>query len=468
MYQYYDSKNSKGTYPSENYFDLSSGAGSGGVREVFPEGSMGNIPQTKSNELNIINSEKSANRVTGDHDKAYKSGKELSLEEKHADKISDINFSVKQHEDFIDYGDAQSTDPFNEDNNEEKIDFNLTKKLEDEEQPQTKVKPSEEYGQNNQIPTIQKPDEPNSEYNPNDTLPSDLNYTHSEMQSPEMSHFRDLNDKNVLKNDPDSVHNMSTSSSNEIVSPVSSDIGIPASNQEIPKIPHQNPKFHKHNRDLDIRSDLYSDGLSQNISNPTISTNFIRPKLDPKKNAMISDSLPLSQLNFQSIENTILHNPLIQGKLENLISSIKQAKVLKSEKPSIIQRQQFFDRLLIEEIEKEYIKPNKTISEKVIPRIVNFGKNKSEQVIPSLQSPRETLFDSLSGKNNENAVLIPNKYMDKRFPGIVCSLVDNIQDPEFISLAKIDFRRLGDVLSPIINLKRINPFHGIFNKKRVN
>jgi hypothetical protein len=279
------------------------------------------------------------------------------------------------------------------------------------------------------------------------------------MQSPEMSHFRGLTDKQPPKND-DTVHRMSNFSSNEIVSPASSELGVPVSNQEIPKVPDQNPKFHKNNRDLDLGSDLYSDGLSQNRSHPTVSTNFIRPKFQPKRNTMISDSLPLSQLNFQSIENTTLHNPVIQGRLEDLISSIKKANAFKSEKPSIVQRQQFFDRLLIEEIETEYIRPNKTISEKVIPRIVNFGKNKSEQVIASPKSPRGTIFESLSGKNNDQKVLIPNKFKDKRFPGIVCSLVDNIQDPDFVSLAKIDFRRLGDLLSPIINLKRMSPYHG--------
>ena len=277
------------------------------------------------------------------------------------------------------------------------------------------------------------------------------------MQSPETSHFKEYSGNNQMspsETEPSISHRLSNFSSNDLVSPPMSEIENPGSQQNLPKLPTQNPKFHKNNRDLDLGSDLYSDGISQNRSHPSISTTFLKPRLTPKKSNLISDSLPLSQLNFQSIEDTKLPDPNIQGRLEDLIGSIKQARNLKSEKPSILQRQQYFDRLLLEEIEGEFFQNKMLKSEKVIPRIVNFGKNKSEKIIPFMKSEKE--------KKTKKPVLISKKYQDRNFPGIICSLVDNVQDSDFGNLAKINFRRLGDILSPLISNLRLTPFKSIF------
>ena len=271
------------------------------------------------------------------------------------------------------------------------------------------------------------------------------------MQSPETSHFKEYSGNNQIspsETEPSMSHRLSNFSSNDLVSPPMSEIENADSQQNLPKLP-RNPKFHRNNRDLDLGSDLYSEGISQNRSQPSISTTFLKPRLTPKKSALISDSLPLSQLNFQSIEDTRVNDPNIQGRLEDLIGEIRQARNLKSEKPSILQRQQNFDRLLMEEIEFGFFQNKMLKSEKMLPRIVNFGKEKSEKILPLVKSQKEQKI---------KPVLISRKYQDRNFPGILCSLIDNVQDPDFGNLAKMNFRRLGDILSPIISNLRITPF----------
>ena len=276
------------------------------------------------------------------------------------------------------------------------------------------------------------------------------------MQSPEISNKNQKDKQTPSETEPSSVNPPSNYSSNDLVSPPLSEIEANPSEQDIQALFGKNPKFHKDNRDLDLGSDLYSEALSPNRSNPSISTNFFKQRAPRRNSPVISDSLPLSQLNFQSMENTRLTNPLIQGKVEDLIRSIKTAQKLKTEKPSLLQRQKLFDRLLIEEIEAGYLKKQLIPSDPVMPRIVKFEKNNSEYMISDIQ-PKGEADKKKSTSKQPTFGLISQKYQDKNFPGILCSLIDNVQEPDFGSLARLNFSRLGDILSPFLRNNRIRP-----------
>jgi hypothetical protein len=467
LYQYYDSKNSKEDQENENYFKMSSDLNKDADHEIYDRKSLGYFGMSKEmDQLNFSKHNEESNNITSNVKK------DVFLEIGPDDKVSDIEFLGSDQENFIELGgDPSDKDIMSKqvmqgtmDMQEQEIDFNLTKNLENKDNSHIQISPLDEYGEmggKHKIKTSKKTGEKSnkedveSDRNINKKIPSELDYTVSEMQSPEASNIKGLNSDKQDNEDqaPSSVHRPSNYSSNDLVSPPMSDIEGHLSEQDIEKIFSKNPKFHKDNRDLDLGSELYSDAPSPNRSNPSITTNFIKQRMPQRTQSPMNESLPLSQLNFQSIENKKLTNPHIQNKLEDLVKSIKKAQTLKSRKPSLIQRQQLFDRLLIEEIEAGYLKSNFVVSEKTMPRIVNFGKDKSEQVIPDVPRSKGSKVKKEHALN-----LMFQKFQDKNFPGILCSLVDNVRDPDFGTLARMEFRRMGDMLSPFIRETRIRPF----------
>ena len=117
--------------------------GSGGLQEVFPENS-------EPNQILINDIEKNGNPNRSEKDGDFSRRKS---QEDHDNKISDIPFPVKNE--FIEFGDNQSNPDSvknpspSERTSDEKIDFNLTKKLDTEDLQSGKVNPMDEYGKTN-------------------------------------------------------------------------------------------------------------------------------------------------------------------------------------------------------------------------------------------------------------------------------------------------------------------------------
>lgn len=157
IYQYYDSKQpAEDAGPTtNNYFDMSSvdenddRGVNGSLEDGDPDAAQGKTQGEK--EAEGVEESGQLEKSNGSHQ--TRSKREMSVKEKHEQKISDISFPFENQEDFIQFGDnpdsegSAEIDAKNQKNDpDNKIDFNLTGNLEQESQPSMSVHPREEYG----------------------------------------------------------------------------------------------------------------------------------------------------------------------------------------------------------------------------------------------------------------------------------------------------------------------------------
>lgn len=159
IYQYYDSKQpiDDAGPAQENYFNMSSADEKGGekMENMFGNGELGKEgeePKREEDEREEIGEREDQENSSGTQN--IRSKREMSVQEKHEQKISDITFPFENQEEFIEFGDQlespNSNKPVDTDkleNEEDNFDFNLTGNLAHEIQPLMMVKPGEEYGQ---------------------------------------------------------------------------------------------------------------------------------------------------------------------------------------------------------------------------------------------------------------------------------------------------------------------------------
>lgn len=258
------------------------------------------------------------------------------------------------------------------------------------------------------------------------------------------------NIRRQLRNDPESM------TSGDLVSPDFSELAAQLSDQNLPEMKN-NLMFDKMNPNLQMRSGLYSIGKSEGFSQPTISSQFFKnPRKTAPHDRNRTDSLRVSGIGFESIEKVSLGNHVIQTRVAGLVEAIKVAQQKSLQNPSLLKRQKQFDRLFFKMID---ISSNKSINKEVIQnRTINFGDNQMYEMVDDTNLQLENAnFKKFEENLKLKEKLMRVRFTDKFFPPIITSMVDDVMDTSFTELARLQQRRLGDVLRNVSTEQRIFP-----------